>query len=98
VGEEVADGDRLFTLAAKLRDMLRDAVVEPEQAALPELRHRDRRDGLAGGHPDHQRVRPHRNVRPGQADRPVGDDAAGLRHEKLRSHVEAVLDPALDLC
>ena len=96
VGEQVAQRDRVLALLRELGDVVGDAVVDLEVAALPLLRDRHRDARLGHREPRDHRLGRHRHPGARLADAEVGDGFAVERHVQLRTEVQATLDAAVD--
>ena len=97
VRQAVAQGDRFLAARRELGKESRDAVVERQQAALPELCDGDRRRRLARGRPGHEVLRGERLTGACLADGAVLDHFAVARNIGLRPEVQAGGNSAREL-
>jgi len=92
VGEEVADGDLVFTVGGEFGDDRGDFVVEAEFVLFDEHGDGDGGDGLAGGEPEEESVGGHGGGGGGEAgvaEGEVGDGLAVDEGVELGADVEA---------
>ncbi len=92
VGEEMADGDGVLAVGGELGQVVGDAVVEAQVAALPLLRDRHRDARLGHRPPDDHRLGGHGHAGAGVPDAEVGDRGAVDRDVQLGAEVQPALD------
>ena len=90
----MANGDLFFSATRKFGDEGRDAIVQREFAALPQLRNRNRSDRLHRAEPPVDRIAGHGHAKAGFADGVVEQWLAVERDEDLCAQVQPLVDAA----
>ncbi len=94
--QHVANRDAVLALGAERRDVFRDAIIERNFSALPDLGEGDYGDRLGRRHPEHDGVGGHRDAIARHSERKIGDGLAFERNIKLRADMEPALDARFD--